>query len=505
MKKIYLLTALIISVQLCFAGATKAEISDAEKLTEVLSAAHGAPVKADITDEKCQIVYPAVEIEEALLADEQDEKNASQAAEVIKTTIGETVADCAKVEDFDGKTQYKITNSAPNSVIAKFYNLSGLAFVKNLDIKTFNEEVFVVPELGLISADKLHIAGASYTEKDDTTGLKSELGNLKDLVSEQTITKEGDKIKYKTEAELDSLNIALPIVSVHIGSEKQVAELEYQQPTDRVFNYQDMLQNLEDLLLSKSHLVAHNIKFNMDMIGLGLTFDMNTQNHTEVKKDGFFDSVGSIIMDKMVFVGDMLEKSKQPQSVIMKYSLKGIQTKDIKLLTQIQKDKLENNKEPDDAELAKILDDLSETVTLITNIKVKFAQGNVTGKLAARKKNGYLQGGLKVLVTDLFTIFPEFQKCRNNPNAAQMQECAMMPIYEGMGDFIDITKNNSETIIKFNEHGVFKDGKKIGEPIELNFQKMQRESEIKQKENEEELNRFMQEQQKIEDQRISVQ
>ena len=56
--------------------------------------------------------------------------------------------------------------------------------------------------------------------------------------------------------------------------------------------------------------------------------------------------------------------------------------------------------------MAKILDDLSETVTLITNIKVKFAQGNVTGKLAARKKNGYLQGGFKVLVTDLFAIFP---------------------------------------------------------------------------------------------------
>ena len=58
MKKIYLLTALIISVQLCFAGASRAETSDVEKLTVLLSAAHGAPVKVDITDEKCQIVYP---------------------------------------------------------------------------------------------------------------------------------------------------------------------------------------------------------------------------------------------------------------------------------------------------------------------------------------------------------------------------------------------------------------------------------------------------------------
>lgn len=497
MKKIYLLTALIISVQLCFAGASRAETSDVEKLTVLLSAAHGAPVKVDITDEKCQIVYPAVEIEENLLADEQDEKNEPQEAEVIKTTIEETVADCAKVEDFDGKAQYKITNSAPNSIIAKFYNLSGLAFVKNLDIKTFNEEVFVVPELGLISADKLHVADASYVEKDDTTGLKSELGNLKDLVSEQTITKEGDKIKYKTEAKLDSLNIALPIVSVHVGSEKQVAELEYQQPTDRAFNYQNMLQNLEDLLLSKSRLVAHNIKINVDMVGFGLTFDMDTQNRSEKKNDGLFEAIGNIIMDKMVFTGDMLEKSKQPQSVIMKYSLKGIQTKDVQLLTQIQKDKLENNKEPDDAELAKILDSMTDSLTMVTNIKIKFAQGDISGKLAARKKNGYLQGGFRVQVSNLFAIFPEFQKCRNNPNAAQMKECAMMPIYEGMGDFIDITKDNSETVIKFNEHGVFKDGKKIGEPIELNFQKMQQEHAIKQKENEEKIKQLMQEQQAL--------
>ncbi|MCQ2734732.1 MAG: hypothetical protein MJ212_02120 [Alphaproteobacteria bacterium] len=506
MKKICMLSVIAFLSQLFIATPLKAQTSDAEKMSEILSVAFGAVVKVDITDETCQIVYPKVEIEEILLNDAENNNQEQQSSQVVKTTIPETLVECTKVEDFDGKTQYKIANASPNVLIAKFYNFSRLAFVKNLDVKQFNEEFFVVPELGLVRANKLHISDASYLQKDDTTGLKNELGNLKDVSLAREVSKDGDKIKYKTEAELDSLNIALPIVSMHIGSEKQVAEVEYKQPSEEgEFNYQNLLQNLQYAVLAKSSMVAHDIKMNMDMLGFGLTLDLKTQNRSEAQEGGSFDWVGSTIIDKMVFAGDMIAKNKQPQSVIMKYSLKGIQGKDIQKLSEIQNVELENDNENYDAELAKILDEVSETVTLVTNIKVKFAQGDVVGKLAARKKNGYLQGGLKVQVTNLFAVFPEFKECRNNPNVAQIPECVLMPMYEGLGDFIDITKDNSEVIIKFNEHGVFKDGKKIGDPIELNFQKMQREQEIRQQENEEKLKQMMQEQQSQEAQMMSGQ
>ncbi|MEE6208111.1 MAG: hypothetical protein VZR95_08675, partial [Alphaproteobacteria bacterium] len=131
--------------------------------------------------------------------------------------------------------------------------------------------------------------------------------------------------------------------------------------------------------------------------------------------------------------------------------------------------------------MAKLLDEVLEKTSVVFDAKLKFPSGAISAHFDIKKKNGYLFGDVKVSVNNLFGIFPERKQCVNNPLADTIEECQKPSMLDSLKEYIDITKDNSVTVFQFNGMGIYKGTEKIGEPIELNFQKMVAEKQVMEK------------------------
>lgn len=490
-----------------------------KSLEKTLTILYGAPVEVDITGETCKVRYPETKIEDEKMqyvppATPDGQPSFEKKTET--TIIAETMPECKKIDDFYGKSQYKITKTSADSYIAQLYNLTSLALWKDLEIKTFNEEITVVPEIGLISSDKLHIADVSYVEKDETTGLKSELGNLKEITYDQKITRDKNNLKYRLDSKLDMLNLALPFFSIQVKSSQSAAEVDYQITAEDKFDYSNIMQNLMFLTHSRSRSVGKGVKIDAGFFGVEMAFDFENKNNVELKSlSKAFDFSGNVLMKNVAFTGEGIEKSKQFQSMALSYNLKEIPYNSVVKIAEIQKKHLElaekavqgDDKEKlsgqlyDEEEFTKILDEMFDKASLIMEAKVKFAGSDIVCHFDLKRKNGYLSGEGKITVNNLYGIFPEKKQCLNNPSADTIPECQEASLFSSLSGYIDTTKNNSINVYRYNEKGIFRGNEKVGEPIELNFQKMYQEQQRRKQEQEERMKQLMDMQKNVSEQK----
>ena len=110
-----------------------------------------------------------------------------------------------------------------------------------------------------------------------------------------------------------------------------------------------------------------------------------------------------------------------------------------------------------------------------------------------------LVGAGNIKISNLYNIFPALKACADPLKAADVPECSNKSFKDIFGATIDLAKNDSETVFTIDQNGVFQNGEKVGEPIELNFQKMAKEQEEKErriKEQQEKMQQLMEKQQK---------
>jgi len=461
-----------------------------EKLANTLSLLYGAPVDVKITGSNCKIKYPETKIEEEVqqyIPPATPDEQPRYEMKTETTVIPETTPECRKMDDFYGAAQYKITSTTPETLIAQLYNLTKFSFFKNFEIKTFKEEKTIVPELGLISSDKFELADAVYVQKDPTTGLKSELGSLKGLNYDQKVIRDNDVVKYRLDSKLNALNLALPFFSLQINNIQTAAEMDYKFAADDKFDYANIVQNFKFLTHSKSRSAGKGIKFEIGFLDVGFAGDFENKNSVELKPvSKVFDGSGSFLLSHVLFTGNQLDKAKQFQSFGLVYKVNNMPADSVVKLGEIQKKRQEKlvelmqsdqkpvnlNSDEYDSDFAKILDDVLDKGSVVIDTKVKFPSGSIAIHSDIKKKSGYLFGDVKVSVNNLYGIFPERKQCMNNPLADTVPECQKPSMLDSLKDYIDVTKDNSVTIFQFNGMGIYKGNQKIGEPIELNFQKM---------------------------------
>lgn len=450
--------------------------SEAKRLmTETLSLSYGAPVKVEINDEKCQISYSGAVIEEIEpeLVD-VSEDTVTYTPKTTTTIIEETIAPCHKIDDFNDFPQYEIEHTSPQKLLAQIYNHLALPFVKDVNIKTFKEEQTIVPQLGLISSEKIHLTDAVYTEKDDETGLKNEIGNLQELTLQENISHTSNAIKYYTDIQLKNFNLVLPIFSLHLTSEHQATEIIYKNDEINPFDYTNLLQNLSSLLSSRSRAVAKGIRLKSDLLNMGIAYDMEIKSHADVVDNNTIKSTGNIAFNNISFTGDMLPKHQQPKSILLQMAINNLQLNNLVQLAQIQQETLsDDNAEIDEEKMIAVLDEILDTANFITDVRVNFAQANLTAHFDLYRKHDYLQGKGKITINNLFNIFPEIKACRRNPQAPQ---CTKNAILTELSPYIDILKNNSVSILKYTSTGVYLNNKKIAEPIKIDLHEMMQEN-----------------------------
>ena len=478
----------LLSAAALFCQPAAAQEDNAQRLAKTLTDQYGAEVNVKIDAASCEIKYSEVIIEEEeteYVPSPTDPNEVTVQTKKITTTIPATSPLCEQTDSFYGLPQYKITDTSPNRFLAQIYNLSTVNLADGFTAQKFREEMSVVPQLGIVSADKLQIKDAVYTQKDKSTGLKTEIANLKDFIMEQKISKEDKVVKFKLDTQLDTLNVVLPFFSLQIPSQRHSSELEYQMTDDKDFDFAQMLQNLELLQSSKSAAAGKGIRVHTDFADAGLVFDFTTRGDAHISMPGYIDFIGDFKLQNISFIGDYLEASKQPKSIELEYTVKNLDVKSVARIAQLQQEVQKDEPSmPDNKEMAAMLDSLIDKAKIVHTVQVNFAQANMRGTFEFERKNGYLFGTGTLSVNNLYNIFPEQKQCFNNPQASTLPACSddNFAILSGFAEYIDITKNNSESVYTFNEKGIFKGSEKIGDPIELNFEKMlQEEEEAEQK------------------------
>ena len=497
-----------VGVMLFCMNAQAEEKTDIEMLTAILNESYGAKVTLESNGQKYTVTYPEVTIEDTELQytePKSPDDEPQLETKTVTSIIPATTAQCSKTEDFDSHAQYYITHNAPHKFIAQLYNRLGFSFLKDIEIKNFREELKIVPQLGLVSKQKITLDNAVYTQKDETTGLKSEIGNLQKYELLQETSKQDDKLLFRISTNMDMLNAVLPFFSLHIKSEKHISEMEYNLPKNQSFDYVHIAQNLANIISAKSAVVGHGIKIGIDMFDLAVTLDTDIKNNTRREKDETISTYGSFLLANIDIAGDLIDKEKKPKSVEIKYALKDLPPETLEELGKIQQEKSERMekaesfndlmaaKHASDEQFAELFDKLAEKAKLNAIIETKFDNAAITADFVLERKNGYLYGIGKVKVSNLYNIFPEQKQCAGKSEADNNSTCQPDMIFEALQDFIDTSKNDSETVYKYTEEGIFKNDVKIGEPIELDFKKMYREKQQKNKEQEEMLRKMMEE------------
>ena len=482
MKKVLLTLA----ISFIYGTASFAAAPVAEQMAEILTSSYGAEVKVEADEGKCSVNYPATTVKEDAMdfsklampglgaAAPTPTPSTDKTSEYI---IPATTAECKRIEDFKSYAQYEVSVNSLHKFLAQVYNNFNFAFVKDLTAGSYKEEIKMVPEIGVVSYSNLHVSDLSYIKKDETTGLKSEIGNLAALDSQQQVTEENNLVKNSAEMSMDSLNLAFPIFSLHIKSEKHRSEITYEMPADTAFNYQQMVDNVPFLSAAKSSALVDDVKIGVDMFGFNLGFDAEIKNTIQRENEEYFYILGQTTFNDIKIDGGFLDNfispNIQPKQIELKYSIKNIAAADVIALSEIpDEDGLtDEEKEKNDEKAAEIFDKIAQKIKLTANAEVKFAAGDISGIWVLEDKNGYLYGAGKIKVNNLYGIFPEQKQCVNNPQADKIPDCNNM-IFSELKNVIDITKNDSETVYKYTEQGVFKNNVRIADPVKLDFKKM---------------------------------
>ena len=464
----------VLSLGLLFISNTAVVAQDinTEKLAQVFSKQYGAPVEVVINADSCVLKFPAVEIKEEknkFVPSPTNKEEVKVETKTEITPIAATELTCRKINDYNGKAQYKVENSSPNRLIAQIYNLSTLSFLKDVEMKTYTEEFNFVPELGLISATKRNIIDATYVEKDEETGLKKEIGNLRNLTSNEEISESGENIKYRIDATFDMFNLDFSLGTVQIKNMRQAADAEYRRPQTTEFDYTKLLHNYAYLLSSRSRVAVQGVKIDLPLFGTKVAFDVDTKGNIALQPDSNMKIDGNTIINNIALNDNVPEFVKQLRTIAMKYVITDISQQAVGKLADLQEKAMADENAVNEEEFARILDELFDTSKVHMDVKFLYANASISGSADYQKKNGYLNGTAKIVITNLYNILPEAKMCANNPRADEMPECAMIL---GLGQAIDITKNNSEINFRYDEKGLYKNGTKVGEPIELNFHKM---------------------------------
>lgn len=464
--------------------ATAQEKTTDSLLAQTLSQTYGAPVEVKIDEQNCEVRFPKVDVEDVVPTEENansepktTDKDSTNIQTQVVATLPETIAKCEQIEGFAGMAQYQIVHHSADKLLAQIYNHLPMPFVKDVEFKSFTEEMKVVPQTGLVSGYKMHFDDAIYTETDATTGLKSQIGNLQDMDIDTTVSYDNDLMKYLTDAKFNNLNLVLPMMSMKTGSYHQAAEVVYKIENPQTFDYTNLLQNLTSLVSSRSRAVIKDVKMNIDMAGMGISFDMEVKSKSNLQDNGKLDTTGNMVVNNLQYVGDIIEKSKQPQSIEMDVSLNDVNMQTLAKLGEMQAEILEQGEdaEIDEEELINLLDEIVDTAKWYEKIEVKFADARAMVEVSLQRINNYLQGDGQISVNNLYNIFPELKDCRQNPKAPQ---CAQNPVLMFGSDLIDFNSDNPTSKIKFTDKGIFVNNKKVGEPMELDLHKLLKDDDV---------------------------
>ncbi|MBQ8784904.1 MAG: hypothetical protein IJZ59_02550 [Alphaproteobacteria bacterium] len=405
----------------------------------------------------------------------------------ISEKISASEMDVIKIEDFNGKSRYKLSSNSPSRLQNIAHNLFSF---HNFVPTKYSEELHFVPEIKEIVAQHIKAENVIYAEKDSSTGLKSEIANLKSLNFNSTMVPSDGKMTYSVDWNADGLNFKHMMFSLSIKSivNKMVAVYEDNGQKE----YSKLIMDAGAGLDSSSVMNVNG--FSVEAMGTPITMDMKVITKTE--KDIANDSLKISAGTDLYNISSPLLSEFKLNRLVIKYLFKDIPVDAVKQISSVQEKMMEEalaNK--DNADMTKIDDKYQKELMLVVDdvlakmefkmqVNGVFEDANLNFVAATKKAGDYVVGNAKITVENLDKIVPDYSKiCEEEQKASPDSfpaSCLKAGFTEGIRSKIDLSKrttnNKGQTIdtvsIVLNETGIYVDGKKVSEPIKFNIQEL---------------------------------
>ena len=403
----------------------------------------------------------------------------------VSEKISASEMDVIKIEDFNGKSRYKLSSNSP----ARLQNIAHNLFAfHNFVPASYSEELHFVPEIKEIVSQYVKAENVTYSEKDETTGLKSEIANLKSLNFKSTMVPSDGKMTYSVDWNANDFNLKHMMFSMSIKSivNKMIAVFEDNGQKE----YSKLIMDAGAGINSSSVMAING--FSVEAMGNPLTMDIKVS--TKAERDIANNSLKINAGTDFYNISSPLLNEFKLNRLVIKYLFKNIPVDAVKQISSMQEKMLEEViadkdntgvKKIDDKyqkELMLVVDDVLAKMEFKMQISGVFEDANLNFIVATKKAGDYIVGNAKITVENLDKIIPDYSKIctqeqKTSPDSLPAS-CMKAGLTEGIRSKIDLSKrttnNKGQTVdtvsIVLNETGIYVDGKKVSEPIKFNIQ-----------------------------------
>lgn len=393
--------------------------------------------------------------------------------------------DIVKIEDFSGKARYKLSSNSP----ARLQNIAHNLFAfHNFVPASYSEELHFVPEIKEIVAQSIKAENITYSEKDEATGLKSEIANLKSLNFNSTMVPTDGKMTYNVDWSANGFNLKHMMFSMSIKSvvNKMVAVFEDNGQKE----YSKLIMDAGAALNSSSVMAING--FSVETMGNPITMDMKVSTKAERENDSIKMNFGTDIYN----ISSPLLTDFSLNRIVIKYLFKDIPVSAVDKISSIQEKIMEaalasgDNTDADkiadkyQKEILMAADEILAKMEFKMQISGIFDDANLNFIAAVKKSGDYVVGNAKITADNFDKIVPDYSKvCEEEQKVSPDSfpaSCLKAGFTEGIRSKIDLSKRTKngkgqtvDTVsIVLSETGIYVDGKKVSDPIKFNIQEI---------------------------------
>ncbi len=462
------------------------------------------------------------------------EQGDDQEMKTISETMPGYVAKAVKEGTFYDKDVFKITADSNDALRYSIYQMipeepqEVRGFIapelKNIVADRYVVENYFVPDLKLFNAKNLKINRVVYATIDEENGLKQEIGVVNSIDFKTTLIPNDGTIEHKTESNMQGLGVRIPSLlnfSIREANNNYSAVYGIDENTDisdlfsglsqmkksehvSEINSLSQLKKIDTILKLKSlpKLIRadntgkiRNLSLEIAILGINFNADIDSNMHSEIdtntqtiRIDGDYE-VSNLKIDSMFY-------SLPSGNVKTKYSITGIAVQDlVEIAVMSDNDTFKRIKEagksyqltPEDEQF--IRDFISKIDIAVKDVKTNFDadavidQSEIVAVGAAERSGNYFVGNADVTLYNYDKLRPDNSKqCeedqKNNPSSVSWA-CMQADKPGAFDEYIDKSKRTIDAqgrtvdVIKvvFDATGVYVNGTKTADPIEIDFNK----------------------------------
>ncbi len=388
-------------------------------------------------------------------------------------------AQAVKSGDFIGKDMYKISTTATEALLSYFYQKYK---VTDASVADFSSEIYFVPDLRFMKYIDARASGIVFNSKDPNTGLKSEIGSVKQAQLRSSVKVQDGKILYQAAANIKDMAFSLWLVDVMISELESKISATYADAPD--VDYSKFPENVASMQKSNSIIEAKNAEFSI--LGIGVNASLGMVNNAEISEDKMRMSMDGKFVLSDVKVGQDINNNI-PQEVVVKYELGNIDKDKVNNLQELQM-KLNSSKNNNDGkedilkgECLKAVEQVIKDMKLVVKARVKYENALVELLGNFGQQGDYLVGDGKILVKNFDLLYPDLsEECERDKQSSSdtlPDSCIKNMTSAAFRKYVDMNKRTKnaagETVdileFRVNSGGVYVGGEKVRDAIKIKF------------------------------------